>query len=224
MKLLTDFDAVCHIVKGPPNMAVMVPFDPNSKHTEVYVTTGALKHLTPKEFVAVLLHECGHLLYTLNVIATKRQLIEMLIGAAIGAMSAFSIAKIYERLRAERIRDLQFLYYIAIAFSIIIVSGKNRRRAERLSDAVAVRYGYGEYLASALKVVVYRRRQKKLNKPKIIHTVIKFFNIIFGNTYDTNEERICKIYAMTLSTLSENDRYYMAIKAKMKKDHCDRYL
>jgi len=229
---IVNYPAKCTIIKiDAPNAAAVVT-DPEveyASHVEVYVTSGLFEVCNGKEFVAVLLHECGHLLFFSKKLFSRHSLASALILIA-GLIATYVANYIHRRRKGKGLTSPQALIvFLASTFILTfptlgLLYAPIRRAEERVADATAVQYGYGEYLASALKKMVYKKRSKVLSTPKWLHFLKKVLSYILASEYDTNEQRLCKIYAYTLSTLDKRSPEYLRIKAQMKADHCERYL
>jgi len=108
---------------------------------------------TPREIVAVILHELGHVVYNKQaLISTCTRIATTLIGevASIGALAL------------KVLSPLKFLLYqaIIIGFSSVF-EFRNGLKDEEMADSLAVRYGYGADLFSVLQKMTDLGMSKK---------------------------------------------------------------
>lgn len=229
---IVNFPARCTLLKEDWANAVAEIADPTLEepsHVMVYVTTGLLKLCSGKEFVAVLLHECGHLLFYSKKLAWRYDLTKLL--SNIAGLIATLVTQYIRYKRSKKDPSIAFMVAGTVVYTFILgfpifamLCAPIRRAEERIADAVAAQYGYGEYLVRALKKLAYNKHSKVLSTSKWLHLLKKILIHVIGREYDTDEQRICKIYAYTLSTLDKRSPEYLRIKAQMRADHCERYL
>lgn len=114
----------------------------------IEIDANALSHneikLYPKELVAMILHEIGHVIYS------ERTLEHI--------YKAFMDMKVEQPLSIRnKMPVFNYLFYPVVFTACKIrrwVVGKNEINIELFADKTAVKYGYGEYLASAFDKVI----------------------------------------------------------------------
>lgn len=126
------------------------------------IDEAALSHnelkLYPKELVAMVLHEIGHVIYNEG---TLEQIYK-----------AFMDMKVEQPLNIRnRMPIFNYLFYPVIFTACKIrrwVVGKNEINIELFADKTAVKYGYGEFLASAFDKVIkqYGRTDLDTSSPE----------------------------------------------------------
>lgn len=121
-------------------------------HTkDIYVSKGLIKMLTPRELMAVLLHEAYHIEYnhSMKKVISRYPVYALVIGMIISSgLTGPGVLFLF----------LIMSNYIAIPLDIVI-----SRKMELNSDSYAVKHGYGDELISALNKL--HKKYKKLFGP-----------------------------------------------------------
>ena len=147
-------DEIQLMLSGTSNNGVSASFKQcydrwrNQRDWVLEIDEAALSHnelkLYPKELVAMVLHEIGHVIYDESTLEH--------------IYKAFMDMKVEQPLNIRnRMPLFNYLFYPVIFTACKIrrwVVGKNEINIELFADKTAVKYGYGEYLASAFDKVI----------------------------------------------------------------------
>ena len=141
----------------------------------VYIFIGKpmLKVLTPKELVAVLLHELGHVYSTSTEIPNN--ILVLLKSILVRPI------KLFDSDKDSIISRLTFLYTMTVSIFIHGITF-TQHIGEYQADNFALKYGYGDELITALNKFKTREKVKKRNVGKaktIIKSIVKFLKKIF---------------------------------------------
>ncbi len=168
------------VEKNPPlsnkKLRKLESVEESSENIEIiYIFIGKplLKFLTPKELVAVLLHELGHVFSTSDEIPNN--ILLLLKSILIRPIKLFGSDK------DQIVSRLTFLYTMTVSLLIRGITF-TQHIGEYRADNFALKYGYGDELITALNKIKTVEKIKTRNFSKansIIKSIINFLKKIF---------------------------------------------
>jgi Zn-dependent protease with chaperone function len=156
------------------------------KGMHIFINSGLIKLLTPKEIVGVLMHEFGHVFYHTTVLP---QVFSSLIGKVANIASLITVIRSRtENLPSEVVLPV-LLTTATVSRTLTILDHKE----ELKGDEFAIKYGYGDELTSAIsKLSSIKAPKTRIGKVfKMIISTIK--NLLFASTHPSGHRRITKM-------------------------------
>jgi hypothetical protein len=152
--------------------------------------------LTPSELVGILLHEIGHVTYHRNFITHFFDQFLNRFKFGVNLTSLVATSPIGLLIFLHRILPPQvLLVIILIGFLITRTLSIFEHKQEYYCDKFAVKYGYGDEIASAfIKLDKFMKKTSEVKKRGILKKIIDFIKTIFNSTsHPSNVNRICNI-------------------------------
>lgn len=206
-----------------------VVVEPSTGIKKIYLWFGVqlINDMTPNQLTAILLHELGHVYY---MFSSFPHFAERLIKAALSLVNRVIIVRTVVLslvgVISVSITKILFLAFLVSTFFIHCI-GFRERTDEYRSDNFALKYGYGDDLASAF--LKFEKMSRELSPLASTSIYIKFINMIFGifklminsPTHPSNKDRLQSLEEQIFTEYKKMYPKYKSLIKKIEEDYSE---